>query len=108
MVQYAPFFCFFLQVTFLPLNVNSKERMLRVLSAVDKANGFCFSGAPGGSGMRSLASTAVGDTQFEYARTGEVRERFVKEEGGGGGEGEGRKQLWNDLDKVEINSDFQV
>lgn len=83
----------------MPLNVSSKDKLLGVLSAVDKANGFCFAGS--GSNMKSLASSAVGGSQFEYARTADIRENMKPSEKDG-------DELWNDLDKVDINPGFQV
>ena len=98
-------------MSFLPLNVESKERMLSVLAAADKAGGYCYSGS--GQSMRSLASAAAGGATFEYARTGEVSERFVlrdeAEDEARARVGEVRERLWNDLDKMErMDPDFQV
>ena len=96
------------------MDISSKDRLLQVLSAVDKANGFCFSGS--GSSMRSLSASAVGGSQFEYARTGEIREKYLDREAnearqdGAGEQGRrgSRERLGNDLDKVDINPGFQV
>jgi len=88
--------CF--QVSFVPLHVESKSKLATVLSAVDKANGFVFD-----SGSRSqgaLARTAAGGANFDYARTGDVKERYVDQN---------EEKLGNDLDEVGADKPgFQV
>lgn len=65
-------------VSFIPLNVQDKESMQRVMQAVDKANGYSF----GDMERRSLAtlmSAAVG-ADFHFASTLAVQEKYVQAE----------------------------
>lgn len=92
-------------VNFMPLSVNSKEQMLAVKNAVDKANGYCF-GSAEERNLRTMLTSAFSNTDFEYAKTGQVREQFMKE--GEAEEEEENEPLGNDLDKVDIGPGFQV
>jgi len=78
-------------VNFVPLSVNSKEMILNVKNNIDKANGYCF-GVKERTSMESLMSTAYGVTDFEYAKTSEVRENYMD----------------NDLDKIDREPGFQL
>ncbi|XP_066494888.1 GPN-loop GTPase 2 [Tiliqua scincoides] len=65
-------------VSFIPLNVQDKESMQRVMQAVDKANGYSF----GDRECRSLAalmSAAVG-ADFHFTSTLAVQEKYVQAE----------------------------
>ena len=64
-------------VTFIPLNVDSKEMMLNVRNAVDKANGYCFGSTVEERNIQSLMSSAFGASNFEYTKTQEVREKYM-------------------------------
>ena len=64
-------------VTFIPLNVDSKEMMLNVRNAIDKANGYCFGSTVEERNIQSLMSSAFGKSDFEYAKTQEVREKYM-------------------------------
>jgi len=94
-------------VNFLPITVKSKERMLAASQVVDKANGYVF-----GSGeertMRNLMGSAFGGTDFEWAKTGDLRTEYM----GDAREQEigdhGKELLGNDLDLVDIDPQFQV
>jgi hypothetical protein len=70
-----------------------------------------------------MMSSAFSNTDFEYSKTFDVRETFMKnsddeeeeeedEEAGGGGGGANRKRkrekLGNELDGLDIGPDFQV
>lgn len=85
-------------VSFVPLSVDSKEMMLNVKNAVDKANGYCFGSTAEERNIQSLMSTAFGATDFEYAKTQKVREQFVQDE----------NEITNDLENVDIDPEFQV
>ena len=109
-------------VNFMPVTVKSKERMLAVRNAVDKANGYCFSSIEEANTVRMMAFS---NNDFEYAKTQEVREDFMKESSTSS-ESEGadaatigkrpkrtskakREKLGNDLDKVDVGAPgFQV
>lgn len=80
-------------VNFIPLSVDSKEMMLGVKNAVDKANGYCFGSTAEERNIQSLMSSAFGGSDFEYAKTHEIREKFMQEDEGN-----------VELDKI----DFQV
>jgi len=86
-------------VNFLPVTVKSKERMLVVSQAVDKANGYVF-GSGEERSMRNLMGSALGGADFEWAKTGELRTEYMKDNK--------EEQFGNDLDKVDIDSQFQV
>ena len=80
-------------VHFLPLSVDSKEMMLNVKNNVDKANGYCFGTTEEERNLQALMSTAFGaGADVQYGKTSEVREKFLD----------------NDLDKIDIDPDFQV
>jgi len=87
-------------VNFIPLSVDSKEMMLNVKNAVDKANGYCFGSTTEERNIQSLMSTAFGASNFEYSKTQAVRETFM--------ESEEKDEITNDLDKIDIDPEFQV
>ncbi|KAM6399702.1 GPN-loop GTPase 2 [Rhynochetos jubatus] len=62
-------------VSFVPLNVQDKESMRRVLQAVDKANGYSFGDREHRS-LEALMSAAVG-ADFHFASTLAVQEKYV-------------------------------
>lgn len=101
-------------VNFIPLSVKKKEMMLTVKNAVDQANGYCF-GSAEERNIRNMMSSAFANTDFEYAKTVDVRETFMGEEVADGSDEEtpkksrrDREPLGNDLDKVDIGPGFQV
>lgn len=62
-------------VSFIPLNIQDKERMKQVLQAVDKANGYCY----GDSEKRNLEvmmSAAVG-ADFQFTSALAVQEKYI-------------------------------
>lgn len=65
-------------VNFVPLSVESKELMLGVKNAVDKANGYCFGSTAEERNIKSMMSSAFGGTDFEYSKTQEVREKYME------------------------------
>jgi len=86
-------------VNFLPLTVRSKERMLAVSQAVDKANGYIF-GSGEERNMRALMGSALGGADFEWAKTGDIRTEYMEQ---------GEQTINNDLDKVDLSDpQFQV
>jgi len=86
-------------VNFIPLTVKSKEKMLAVSHAVDKANGYVF-GSGEERSMRALMGSALGGADFEWAKTGDIRTEYMEQ---------GEQTINNDLDKVDITDpQFQV
>ncbi|NXC01805.1 GPN2 GTPase, partial [Orthonyx spaldingii] len=63
-------------VSFVPLNVQDKQSMRRVLQAVDKANGYCF-GEQEQRSLHALMSAAVG-ADFHFSSTLAVQEKYVQ------------------------------
>ncbi|NXD31447.1 GPN2 GTPase, partial [Spelaeornis formosus] len=63
-------------VSFVPLNIQDKQSMHRVVQAVDKANGFCF-GDQERRGLEVLMSAAVG-ADFHFSSTLAVQEKYVQ------------------------------
>lgn len=86
-------------VNFLPITVKSKERMLAASQVIDKANGYVF-GSGEERNMRAMMGSALGGADFEWAKTGDLRTEYM--------EVEEREKLGNDLDKVDIDPQFQV
>jgi len=85
-------------VNFLPVTVKSKEMLLAVSHQVDKANGFVF-GSGEERNMRNMAGTALGGADFEWAKTGDIKEKYMKED----------EAMGNDLDLVDVGDpQFQV
>ncbi|XP_068616381.1 GPN-loop GTPase 2 [Brachionichthys hirsutus] len=66
-------------VSFVPLDVQDKESMTRVLRAVDRANGFCF-GDLEERNLQAMMSAAVG-ADFQFSSTLGVQERCVEASG---------------------------
>lgn len=62
-------------VSFVPLNVQDKESMLRVMKVADKANGYVF-GDLEERDMQSLMSCAIG-AEFEYEKIQDIREKYM-------------------------------
>ncbi|XP_067666928.1 GPN-loop GTPase 2-like [Haliotis asinina] len=62
-------------VSFVMLNIQDKESMLRVMKSVDKANGYVFGDTEERS-IQSLLSCAVG-AEFEYDKIRDVREKYM-------------------------------
>ena len=57
----------------------NKETMLRVMQAVDRANGFAYSGSETDQSLLSFmrSSTAA---EFEYDKIGIIQEQYVRSE----------------------------
>lgn len=94
-------------VNFLPITVKSKERMLAASQVVDKANGYVF-GSGEERNMRNLMGSALGGSDFEWAKTGDLRTEYmgdVREHDMGDHE---KELIGNDLDLVDIDPQFQV
>lgn len=90
-------------VSFIPVTIKSKERMLAVSQHVDKANGYVF-GSGEERNMRNMMASALGGADFEWAKTGDIREKYMDTE-----ENENNDDIGNDLDKVDIRDpQFQV
>ncbi|XP_075294342.1 GPN-loop GTPase 2 [Opisthocomus hoazin] len=66
-------------VSFVPLNVQDKESMRRVMQAVDKANGYSF-GDQEHRSLEALMSAAVG-ADFHFTSTLAVQEKYVQSQG---------------------------
>ncbi len=106
-------------VSFLPLSVDSKEQMLAVKNNVDKANGYCFGSKTEERHLNAMMSSAYGVTDFEYAKTSEVREKYLDEKPPNEDDDNDSdkrmddadpefEEITNDLDKVDIGPGFQV
>lgn len=67
-------------VSFVPLNIQEKESVLRVLQVVDKANGYVFGDLEERS-MKNLMSVAAG-ASFEYEKIQNIREKYMDTETG--------------------------
>lgn len=65
-------------VSFIPLNINDKNCVLRVKNAVDKANGYIY-GSGEQRNIQALLACAVG-AEFEYEKIGDVRERYMADD----------------------------
>jgi len=94
-------------VNFLPVTVKSKERMLAASQAIDKANGYVF-GSGEERSMRNLMGSAMGGSDFEWAKTGDLRTEYMgdlREDEMGDHE---KELIGNDLDLVDIDPQFQV
>jgi len=57
----------------------NKESVLRVMQAVDRANGFAYSGSETDQTLLSFVRSSA-DAQFEYDRIGSIQEKFVGNE----------------------------
>ena len=66
-------------VSFVPLSVEDKESMVRVLRSVDKANGYCF-GDLEERNLQAMMSAAVG-ADFHFSSTLGLHERYVETTG---------------------------
>jgi len=53
--------------------------MLRVMQAVDRANGFAYSGSETDSALLSFMKTSA-DAEFDADRLGSIQEHFVSNE----------------------------
>jgi GTPase SAR1 family protein len=97
-------------VNFVPLSVNSKERMFVVKNAIDRANGYCF-GSEEERSLRQMTTSAFGQVDFEYAKTGDIREHFMDLDGEEASR-ENRKKpkvsLGNGLDDIDMEPGFQI
>ena len=93
-------------VHFLPCSVKSKEAMLSLKNAVDKANGYCFSSV---EESKLQAAMAFSNSDFEYGKTQTVREDYMfRDEDDDKPPPQNKPKLGNDLDKVDIQPGFQV
>lgn len=62
-------------VSFIPLNIQDKDSIQRVLQAVDKANGYCF-GVQEQRSLEALMSAAVG-ADFHFSSTLGIQEKYL-------------------------------
>ncbi|NP_001082424.1 GPN-loop GTPase 2 [Xenopus laevis] len=65
-------------VTFMPLSIKDDKSLQLVLSAVDKASGFCFGEAK--QSLGNLMSVAVG-ADFQFTSTLAFQEKYVENDG---------------------------
>ncbi|XP_073759222.1 GPN-loop GTPase 2 isoform X1 [Callorhinus ursinus] len=63
-------------VSFIPLNIQDKESIRRVLQAVDKANGYCF-GVQEQRSLEAMMSAAVG-ADFHFSSTLGIQEKYLE------------------------------
>jgi len=66
-------------VSYVPLNVQDRLSIEKVINMIDKANGFIFGHLKNDdlSNRTNLMSNAYGVDQFEYATTATIREKFM-------------------------------
>jgi len=57
----------------------NKESMLRVMQAVDRANGFAYSGSETDQTLLSFVRSSA-DAEFEYDKIGAIQEKYVSNE----------------------------
>nr|KAF6378245.1 GPN-loop GTPase 2 [Myotis myotis] len=62
-------------VSFIPLNIQDKESVQRVLQAVDKANGYCF-GVQEQRSLEAMMSAAMG-ADFHFSSTLGIQEKYL-------------------------------
>lgn len=62
-------------VSFIPLNIQDKESIQRVLQAVDKANGYCF-GVQEQRSLEAMMSAAMG-ADFHFSSTLGIQEKYL-------------------------------
>ena len=110
-------------VNFLPLTVKSKEMMLAIKEAIDKANGYCFTSVEEANSQRVMAFS---NSRYEYDKIHEVRENFMGVNSSGSQSNSDdepdvnvpkikkskqckHEKLGNDLDEVDIDAPgFQI
>nr|XP_020764833.1 GPN-loop GTPase 2 [Odocoileus virginianus texanus] len=63
-------------VSFIPLNIQDKESIQRVLQAVDKANGYCF-GVQEQRSLEAMMSAAMG-ADFHFSSTLGLQEKYLE------------------------------
>ena len=108
-------------VNFLPLTVKSKEMMLAIKEAIDKANGYCFA-----SVEEANSQIYFSNSRYEYDKIHEVRENFMGVNSSGSQSNSDEEpdvnvpkikkpkkckleKLGNDLDEVDIDAPgFQI
>lgn len=66
-------------VSFVPLHVESKEGMLRVMQAVDRANGYSYSGSETDKSLLSFMRSSA-EAEFEADKLGNIQEQFISNE----------------------------
>lgn len=98
-------------VNFIPLHIDSAERMLNVKNHVDKANGYCF-GSQEERNLRTMMTSAYGVTDFESAKTADIREKFMDLEVPGELPSQNKRKrkekFGNDLDLIDMEPGFQI
>ena len=110
-------------VHFMPVTVKSKEMMLAVRAAIDKANGYCFTSVEEANSQRMMAFSS---NDFEYVKNQEVRENFMNVNGSSSESNSDEEKdeklpkvkkskrsiddkLGNDLDQIDIKAPgFQI
>ncbi|KAM4873126.1 GPN-loop GTPase 2 [Thomomys bottae] len=63
-------------VSFIPLNIQDKDSIQRVLQAVDKANGYCF-GVQEHRSLEAMMSAAMG-ADFHFSSTLGIQEKYLR------------------------------
>jgi len=82
--------------------------MLAASQVVDKANGYVF-GSGEERSMRNMMGSAMGGSDFEWAKTGDLRTEYMGDVREDEEMGDHEKELLgNDLDLVDIDPQFQV
>jgi len=93
-------------VNFLPITVKSRERLFAASQVIDKANGYVF-GSGEERSLRNLMGSALGGTDFEWAKTGDLRTQYMGDARENQPE-QNEALLGNDLDSVATDPQFQV
>jgi GTPase SAR1 family protein len=62
-------------VSFHVLNINDKQSVYKLLKAVDKANGYCYSSL---DKIHELSTTIREEPEFEYYKVAAVQERYME------------------------------
>jgi len=66
-------------VSFVPLHIEDKESMLRVMKAVDQANGYTYGSSETDRSLSALLRTSVA-AEFETDKIGLIQEKFIDSE----------------------------
>merc|ERR1719464_1281777 len=91
-------------VNFLPITVKSRERLFAASQVIDKANGYVF-GSGEERSLRNLMGSALGGTDFEWAKTGDLRTQYMGDVRENQPE-QNEALLGNDLDSVATDPQF--
>jgi len=66
----------FSMLSFHPLNIKDKESVHGILKAVDKANGYVFTGMEGDN-LAATMGTAISETDWKYNQAAALQELYM-------------------------------